>query len=109
MRTKLVNGERIELTSTEEAALVAEESAYVPKPPQVVTAAQAWTALHRAGLLESVESLMADPGTNREAVIAWNKATHFRRTSPFIDELGPGLGLSDEEIDNLFIAAAAVE
>jgi hypothetical protein len=79
------------------------------KVPQSVTSVQALTALHNAGLLASVESVMNNPETDKIAVIAYQRAGNFRRKSPFISAVGNGLGLSEYEIDSLFIAAAQID
>jgi len=76
--------------------------------PQVVSRYQAKAALHDAGLLAEVEALMADEGTGALARLAWTDAVEFRRDSPFIADLAPALGLTDAEVDALFVAAAAI-
>lgn len=76
--------------------------------PVSVTPYQARIALLNAGLLASVETVMADPGTDQAAGIAWEYATAIERDSPFIAALAPALGLTEEQIDGLFIAAAAI-
>ncbi len=76
--------------------------------PASVSAYQARIALLNAGLLAAAEALMADPATEAVARIAWEHATVFERSSPFIVTLAPALGLSEAQVDDLFIAAAAV-
>lgn len=80
---------------------------YVPVPASV-TPYQARMALLGADLLASVEAMMADPETDQAAKIAWEYATAIERDSPFIAALASALGLTDEQIDGLFIAAAAI-
>jgi hypothetical protein len=110
---RYVNGVLVDMTDQEiadleaqRAAIAAAEAAYVP--PRV-TPYQARMALLQAGLLDAVEALMADPATERAARIAWEYATVIERRSPFITALAPGLGLTSEQIDNLFRAAAQIE
>lgn len=84
---------------------------YVPPLPTVpssVTPYQARMALLGAGLLAAVDALMADAGTDQAARIAWEYATAIERDSPFVVALAPALGLTEEQIDGLFIAAAAI-
>lgn len=81
----------------------------VPTVPNSVTSVQALTALHNAGLLPTVEAAMNDPSTDQAAVIAYKRATNFRRQSPFINALAPALGLTESQINDLFIAAAQIE
>lgn len=77
-------------------------------PVMSVSPYQARVALYNAGLMPAVEALMADPGTDPLAKIAWEYATAIERQSPFIAALAPALSLSDEQVDALFAAAAAV-
>jgi hypothetical protein len=83
-----------------------------PQPvPETVTARQARLALLRAGLLDSVDAALAalpDPQERRAAQIEWEYATEIRRDSPLIAALAPLLGLTDEQVDDLFRAAAGL-
>lgn len=90
-------------------ALLAElqsPSAVIGGVPQRVSPYQARVALKRAGLLGAVEAAVT--AADGEAEIAWHYATTFERRSPFIVQLGAGLGLSDATIDALFVEAAKV-
>ena len=84
----------------------------LPEPGEIiVTRAQAKLALQAAGLLESVETAIAsieDAQQKAVATIAWQEAPNFSRSSTFVAMLGTMLGLSSEQIDNLFEAAAAI-
>jgi len=81
-----------------------------PAPiPQAVTRFQARAALHLAGLLEQVNTLMADPATPMLARLAWQDALEFRRQSPTVLAMAAALNLSDEAVDNLFTTAAGIE
>lgn len=79
--------------------------------PQVVTMRQARIALSRSGLLAQVEALLsAMPGqAGEEARIEWDYSSEVHRNKPFVLQLGGALGLSSEQIDQLFITAAGVE
>ena len=69
------------------------------------TPAQMRLALHRAGLLATVQAIAdSDP----EASIVWEYATVILRNSPFIAALQCQSGMTPEELDNLFIAAMAI-
>ena len=69
------------------------------------TPAQMRLALHRAGLLVTVQAIAdSDP----EASIVWEYATVILRNSPFIAAIQDQSGMTPEEIDNLFIAAMAI-
>ena len=69
------------------------------------TPAQMRLALHRAGKLATVQAIAdSDP----EASIVWEYATVILRNSPFIDTLKSQSGMTDTEIDALFVTAAAI-
>lgn len=81
-----------------------------PEPvPQSVTRFQARAALHLAGLLPQVEALMSDPATDPPARIAWQDAQEFRRQSPTVLAMAQALGLSEQQLDQLFTTAASLE
>lgn len=77
--------------------------------PQTVTRFQARAALHLAGHLSAVESLMANDATPMLARLAWQDALTFERHSPTVAGMAQALGLSGEAIDQLFIVAAQIE
>jgi hypothetical protein len=64
--------------------------------------AQMRLALHRAGLLDRVQAI-AD--SDKEASIVWEYATVILRSSPFISAMADQSGMSDDQIDDLFLAA----
>ena len=51
-----------------------------------------------AGLHDAVQNLSQD---NFELRIAYNRATYFSRTDPFIDQARIALGLTNEQVDAL--------
>lgn len=89
---------------------------YVPPDPAALLLAersamrcsrfQARAALHNAGLLVAVEAAVA--GADPFVQIAWQDATEFYRGSPTIAALQAAVGLTDEQVDNLFRAAAQI-
>lgn len=88
---------------TGEASVVETEEAPV-WVPEAVTPRQARLALLSAGLLEAVEA--AFQHLPPSARIEWDYALQVRRDSPLIAALAPELGLTDEQVDELFIEAA---
>lgn len=78
--------------------------------PESVTMRQARLAMLGAGILDDVESLIQQmPGDEgRAARIDWEYALDVRRDWPLIGGLGSQLGLTEQQIDDLFVAAAAV-
>ena len=55
--------------------------------------------LNDAGLYDAVQGLIKD---NFELRIAYNRATFFSRTDPFIDQARIALNLTDEQIDMIW-------
>jgi hypothetical protein len=74
----------------------------------VVTARQARLALAAAGKLSSVADAIAAIAEPDKTLVSieWEYATTVERTSPWIDALRPALGLTEEELDALFVQAA---
>ncbi len=72
----------------------------------VVSRFQARVALHSAGLLAVAEAAIeaGDPIDR----IAWQDAAEWRRDSPTIARIAVTLGLTDEQVDDLFHAAATI-
>ena len=56
--------------------------------------------LNNAGLYDAVQELIKD---KFELRIAYNRATFFSRTDPFIDQARIALGLTDEQVDEIWI------
>ena len=74
----------------------------------VVTARQARLALASVGKLTMIAdaiALIPEPDKTQVA-IEWEYATTIERTSPWIETMRPALGLSEEEMDQLFVQAA---
>ncbi len=55
--------------------------------------------LNNAGLYDVVQDLIKD---SFELRIAYNRATFFSRTDPFIDQARLALGLTDEQVDMMW-------
>lgn len=75
----------------------------------VLSRFQARAILRQYGKREQAEQLMADPATDPLTVDAWNDASEFRRLSPTILAMAPALGLSDEQLDQMFEEGAEIE
>lgn len=76
--------------------------------PQQVTNYQARSALISADLFSAVDAAVRAQGPASQAYQAWEYANVFSRSSPFIVDMGAALGLTAEQIDALFVAAAQV-
>lgn len=119
----------VEITQEQHAALMegqaagrqisSDESGYPilidPPPaqtvvPRVVTMRQARLALLGAGLLQQVDqaiNVLPEPQQSA-ARIEWDYSSEVHRDRAFVQQLGQALGLSDEQLDALFIQAAAL-
>lgn len=78
--------------------------------PNEVTMRQARMALHFAGILKAADSAVAamEGEAGEIARIEWEFSSTVRRDRQFVQNIGSALGLSSEDIDNLFIAAEAL-
>lgn len=76
--------------------------------PRSVSRFEARAALHYAGLLESVEAYMAQPGVDVITRLAWADATDFERDSPMLASIAALLNLTEQQVDDLFRAAAQI-
>lgn len=89
-------------------------TSYVPPPyvrhvPPEVTRFQATAALLQAGLLDEIESYMVAPTSDPFTRLAWRSVLVFKRTSPLVASIGSLFGLTDSQIDDLFIFAETIE
>lgn len=80
-----------------------------PREFVTVTAFQAHAAIARAGLYDQVSQMMEAPDTPLEYRLAWTKAQEFRRLSPVVLAMAGPLGLSEQQLDDLFALAATIE
>ena len=83
----------------------------LPVPPRVVTMRQARHALLEGGIYSAVaDAIAALSSPDREkAEIDWEYATEVRRDAPLIGALKGTLGLSETQIDDLFLLAATFD
>lgn len=88
-----------------------EAEAQARRSSMVVSRFQARAALLAAGLLATVENaVVAYDGDDAALVqLAWSEATEWKRLSPTIVALAAIVNLTDQQIDDLFIAAAQIE
>lgn len=71
--------------------------------PSTITIRQARLQLLEVGLLDDVEALVSQ---DRKWQIEWEYATEVERISPLIESVKEAMSLTDEQIDNMFIAAS---
>ena len=72
--------------------------------PKVVSMRQARLALYGAGLLGQVDMLVSS--STPDVQIEWEFAADLRRDWPTLLALSAALGLTNEQVDNLFIQAS---
>ena len=93
-------------------ALTAAEMTAIAKAkvPASVTMRQGRLALLAAGKLAQVDAAIASlPEPQKSAaLIEWNFSNELQRGNAFVATLGAALGLSDAQVDQLFITAAAL-
>lgn len=91
------------------AAVQPKTPVVVPLPvPQEVTAFQAKAALLAAGLLAQVQTFMTSSGAPPFAQLAWVEAPTFGRQSPTMLAMAQAMNMSNDELDDLFRAAALI-
>lgn len=84
-----------------------EEIATTIAIPKSVTRAQALMALYNAGLLPQVQSAV-DAHTYPPVKIWFDNALNFERNHTYLQAIAIELGLTGQQVDELFIAAAAL-
>lgn len=83
---------------------------YINPVPQEITMRQARLALLDIGLLDNVTVVinsLPEPDKTK-AQIEWEYSNALQRDNPFVTILGNALGLSSDDIDNLFITASGL-
>ena len=84
----------------------AELIAYLAPPPPAVSRVQAMVALSNAGLLTAVQNWVA--GQDATTQLIWANASAFSRELSLLNGAAAALGLSGAQVEQLFVAAAAV-
>lgn len=106
---KMVDGKLVPMTAEEIAQAEADASSPASVPAQV-TMRQARLALRGAGLLAYVDAAIdAMPEPERSnARIEWDYSSTVQRHNGFVAQLGPALGLTGAQIDDLFHVATTL-
>lgn len=79
-------------------------TAPAPQVPTVVSMRQARLALYGAGLLDDVEAAVAK--STKDVQIEWEFSSELRRDWPTLVLLAGALGLTEAQLDALFIQAS---
>ena len=70
---------------------------------KTITPLQAKLQLHRVGLLDEVEAMVA---SDVEVKLFWEYALEIKRDHPTLSAMATALGLSDAQLDEMFIEAS---
>jgi hypothetical protein len=92
--------------TTEEAAEIDARKIAPPSVPQTVTMRQARLALNAAGLLSATQTAIDSGG--EDAKITWEYSSEVHRNNGLIPTMAASLGMTETQIDNLFILAATL-
>ena len=94
------NEEGVVVTEAEQIAAYEAQKAAQRRASMACTPRQARLALASAGVYEAVQTAVA--AVSDQARIEWEYATMVERNNPIISEMQEALGMSDEDLDNLF-------
>lgn len=108
IEVNLQTGESREIDLTQEEIEEILSRSPVDTTPKSVTMRQARLALMRAGFLQSVNNtIQAMTGPQGEAArIEWDYSNEVRRDQPLTIALAQAIGMTPEQMDNLFVEAA---
>lgn len=79
--------------------------------PQVVTMRQARLALHKAKLLDDIETIIAsipDSSKRKALEIEWEYGAIFERNSELVKYIAQSMKLSEKQLDDLFTTASTL-
>ena len=81
-----------------------------PPVPAEITMRQARLVLNAGGYISAVDAAIAAmPSPQKEqAAIEWEYSNTVQRNNGFVSALGPALGLTDAQMDAMFIAGASL-
>ena len=65
-------------------------------------------AMNEEGVYGAVEGAMAKSTNTTELEIQWNFSSTINRLDPWIIEIADALGMTEDQVDNLFSKAAGV-
>ena len=98
---RLMTNEEVDRHENPEKYLSDEEKAQLNRERMpTLTPIEFDIKLNNAGLYDAVQELIKD---KFELRIAYNRATFFSRTDPFIDQARIALNLTDEQVDEMWM------
>ena len=83
---------------------------YVAPPAPIPSSVALWrakAALHEAGLLDQADAMIT-AANNPVLAAFWSNATSIERASPTLASLATQLNLASDQLDALFVRAAAI-
>jgi len=89
--------------------LAAQIAAEAEAAKRAVPAHQLRLAIRDAGMRDAVDAFLAAQPAGSALVESWEYAPYIRRDSVLVAAAADTLGLTDEQLDRLFAAAAAIE
>jgi len=98
-------GDKVAITKLEAEAHL--NPVLQPELPNVVTMRQARLALLEMGLLATVSEAVAN-GTDESIKIEWEYSTEINRDSASLIALSTVLGMSSDDLDNIFLLAGTL-
>lgn len=76
--------------------------------PASVTRFQALAALLQTNMLDDIKAYMASDSADEFGRLAFDEAQEFRRESPLVTSIANLFGLTDAQLDDLFVFAATI-
>lgn len=101
--TKMVTVNGVAVSSDPSSVAIARRAAMECTPRQA-RLAMVQTNYGEGSLLEAVQAAV-DSSPNSAVKITWEYATKWQRADAFISSIGAQLGLTEEDIDDLFLLA----
>ena len=98
-------------TADDMGRYIVQSGGIVESVPEVITPRQATIVMIKNGLLEAVESAIDAIPDETERAIAradYTRAGEIRRDWPLLDQITASLGLSSQDVDDLFRQAARI-
>ena len=76
------------------------------RTPQSITSLQAKLQLNRIGMLDQVDALIL---ADKEVSLYWEYALEIQREHPILLQMATTLGLTDTQVDEMFIEASRIK
>ncbi len=77
--------------------------------PKTISKFQAYAVLHKNNLISVIENYINNSEFPEINKIAWIYANEFNRDSEILNDTGKAIGLTESQIDDLFIEASTIK